>query len=87
MGQNRQKGPAMPIPQPNPPPHTRRERRAAGIPARSLFPPLPPQCEVWQAAHPPAIRASGSDPPRALPALPFAGVMRPFGMLALSVLR
>ena len=63
-----------------------------GIPARALFPPLPSQAEIWsdEAAVVRAKIAAGrtgnaGGKRLALPALPFAELLMPFGMMTLSL--
>lgn len=75
---------------------TRLDMRDRRIPARALFPPLPSQSEIWQAEsaafltktarlNAPASRCVACRR-LALPALPFAELLMPFGMLTLSLL-
>lgn len=80
---------------------TRHAMRERGIPARHLFPPLPSQAEIWlgEAAAPPRPATGpekqsgyqhlswtrGNRTP-SLPALPFAELLLPFGMMTLSLL-
>ncbi|WP_157970887.1 hypothetical protein [Pseudogemmobacter bohemicus] len=75
---------------------TRLDMRERGIPARALFPPLPSQSEIWQGetaellAKTARLNAVSSMVQMrrrlSLPALPFAELMMPFGMLTLSLL-
>ncbi len=72
---------------------TRDAMREQGIPARSLFPPLPSQAEIWWQGNTPAPtgRVSREIPLRSrrltLPALPLSELLLPVGMMALSLFR
>ncbi|MBJ2150864.1 hypothetical protein [Paracoccus sp. IB05] len=75
---------------------TRLDMRDRGIPARALFPPLPSQSEIWLAESTALLTKTARLTAPAsqavacrrvsLPALPFAELLMPFGMLTLSLL-
>lgn len=75
---------------------TRLDMRDRGIPARALFPPLPSQSAIWQGECTALLAKTTrrnvfvskalANRRLSLPALPFAELLMPFGMLTLSLL-